>query len=107
MVGVDRGPLKEKPDDNQRAQHCVSAQRGRAQFDSGDGGFAHDYAARRACPVAQDMTASGVASLRVNSPVTRPSCKTITRSESPSTSGNSDEMRTIASPSSARRLIWA
>src|ERR1051326_2033434 len=107
MIRIDGGPLKEKPDDNQRAQHRISPQRGRAKFDSGNGGFTHDYAARRTCPVAPDMTASGGASLRVNSPVMWPSCRTMTRCESPGPSDNSDKIRKMARPFSARRLICA
>ena len=60
------------------------------------------YAACLIFPVAHDITASGVASARLNSPVTRPSCKTITRSDRPRISGSSDETSMIARPDSAR-----
>ena len=45
------------------------------------------------------MTRSAVASARVSSPVVRPSRSTTTRSAMPSTSGNSEEIISTASPS--------
>src|SRR6185312_1231132 len=45
--------------------------------------------------VAADITASGVASARSNSPLSRPSAITSTRSLMPSTSGSSDEISRI------------
>ena len=48
------------------------------------------------------MIASSPASARVNSPVTRPSKRTMTRSAIPSTSGSSDEIISTATPFAVR-----
>src|SRR5205807_2506585 len=77
----------------QNADHYISSESylGRLEF----GGFAH---IDERLPVAAAITFSGDASLRINSPVSLPSCRTMTLSLKPSTSGSSLETSTMARP---------
>src|SRR5262249_50894677 len=91
-------PLEVQPYDDHGEDHRIGTQRRRRNLHA---------VCSKAWPVALAMIFSAVASSRRNSPVTRPSCSTRMRSESPSTSGSSDETSTMANPSEARRSICA
>src|SRR4051795_6030186 len=100
----DRDQQRERDDDAELAdaEDAFDQAVGALALEGGGGG---GHAAASTWPVARRMTPSSSASARDNSPVSRPSCMTSTRSAMPSTSGSSLEIISTASPWPASSLI--
>src|SRR4051794_20731817 len=100
----DRDQQRERDDDAELAdaEDALDQAVGALALERGGRG---GHAAASTWPGARRMTPSSSASARDNSPVSRPSCMTSTRSAMPSTSGSSLEIISTASPWPASSLI--